>query len=156
MSGPMRAFLVALGLVLVAGGFAWRSLEQNWGAQLEVPPYTDLQETQNEDQVWEVVGWEGSYSVEPAGDGSFVVVHDAEGAQSVEVFRGTEEEAHRYKDEQAGTVLVSGTRDEVDAWIQDHERGPRMLLPNVVIGAGALIAAAGVALGRRRPAAEHG
>ncbi len=149
MSRPVRTVVVVIGLLLLGAGSVWRSLETDWGNQVVVPPYTEVVEVQDESGVWQAVGREGEVWVEQVGDGSFVVLRAREGEAPVELFRGADEEAQRFRELETGVVLVSGTRAEVGAWLEQYERGAHVLLPNLVLAAGVAVVVGGLLLGRR-------
>jgi hypothetical protein len=152
MPRPLRWVIVAGGLAVVLIGGLWASLEsQMWGDQVVAPPYENVSVAVLGDGTAQVVGELGEVWVEPLDAEVWVVLRAVEGADPVELFRGTQEDAQVFKEVGAKVVLAEGTRDEVDGWVAEHRRGARLVGPFVVIGVGSAVVLAGALAGRGRP-----
>ncbi|MCV2393114.1 hypothetical protein OEB99_02220 [Actinotalea sp. M2MS4P-6] len=145
----LRLAMVLAGLGLALVGAVWVSLEQSWGHQIVAPPYGDFVVGQT-DGAMSVTGALGDVWVEPADGDTWVVLRSVEGTDPEELFRGAQEDAQLYAETEARVVVVEGDRAEVEAWIADHERGPQLFGPIVLLAAGTAIVLAGLFAGRHR------
>jgi len=141
-----RILVVGLGAVLVALGFAARSLAENTSSL----PYRVLTSPDGVVGAYWVVGFDAPTEIEQLDDGTFGVVRTEDGRRTV-LFSGSEEAAAFWFETGGTTPEFTGSPAAVEAWVGEQQAAEDdPFWPTTLMIAGAVLVIGGLAVGWRR------
>jgi hypothetical protein len=140
----LRVTLIVVGAVLVLGGWAGRSIQEEYGG-------TDYESVVRDDgtmAIYEPDAANVTFEIEEVDDSTaevYAIPND--GGERDLVFSGTPARATDFYESRGKVLVFEGSQTEADAWLEANEERASVLVPNMVIAVGVALIIARLATG---------